>query len=152
MNTNSTEQEEIIQQVETLQCDQCQKKWQIGWVESIEGNSVEHPLTCDCGRVLKVVRIAGDDVPLMILQHAYWRTILACIPSFIAGALFPVLSDTVILTAYILSWMSCAATFVNEDNRDYSALAGIAVWSILLVTGAAAVGALVGHAVWWWWQ
>lgn len=152
MNTNSTEPEETIQQVETLRCNQCQKKWQVGWVESIEGKSVEHPLTCDCGRVMKVVLAAADDAPLMILQHAYWKTIVACIPSFIAGALFPVLSDTVILTAYVLSWIGCAATFVNKDNRDYSALAGIAIWSIVLITGAAAVGALVGHAIWWWWQ
>jgi len=152
MNTNSTKPEETIQQVEMLQCDQCQKKWQVGWVESIEGQSVEHPLTCDCGRVLKVVRTAGDDAPLMIPQHAYWKTIVACIPSFIAGALFPVLPDAVILTAYVLSWIGCAATFVNEDNRDFSALAGIAIWSIMLISGAAAVGALAGHAAWWWWQ
>ena len=152
MNTNSTEREETIQQVETLHCDQCQRKWQVGWVESVEGQFVEHSLTCDCGRVLKVVRTAVDDTPLMILQHAHWKTIVACIPSFIASALFPVLSDTVILIAYALSWIGCAATFVNEDNRSFSALAGIAIWSIAVVTGAAAVGALVGHAVWWWWQ
>ena len=152
MNTNSSKQEETVQQIEMLRCDQCQKKWQVGWVESIEGQSVEHLLTCDCGRVLKVVRTAGDDAPLMILQHTYWKTIVACIPSFIAGALYPVLSDTVILTAYVLSWIGCAATFVNEDNRDFSALVGIAIWSIVLISGAAAVGALVGHAIWWWWQ
>jgi len=52
-----------------------------------------------------------------------------------------VLSDTVILTAYVLSWIGCAATFVNEDNRDFSALAGIAIWSIVLISDAAAVGA-----------
>jgi hypothetical protein len=77
--------------------------------------------------VLKVVRTAGDDVPLMILQHAYWRTILACIPSFIAGALFPVLSDTVILTAYILSWIGCAATFVNGRSRRPCRLVVVAI-------------------------
>lgn len=109
-------------------------------------------LTCDCGRVLKVVQATGDDPPLMILQHSHWKTVAACLPAFAAGALFPVLSDTVILTAYVLSWIGCAATFVNEDNSSVSALGGIAVWSIALVTGAAAVGALAGHALWWWWQ
>ena len=98
------------------------------------------------------MRTAEDVAPLMILQHAYWKTIVTCIPAFIAGALFPVLPDAVILAGYVVSWVGCAATFLNEDNRSFSALAGLAIWSILLVTGAAAVGALVGHAGWWWWQ
>lgn len=150
--THSIEREETMQQVETLQCAQCRKKWQVSWVKPVEGLTVECPLTCDCGRVLKVVRTAGEDAPLMILQHAHWKTFVACIPSFMAGALFPALSDTVILAAYVLSWIGCAATFVNKNNRDFSALVGIVIWSIALVTGAAAVGALAGHAAWWWWQ
>jgi hypothetical protein len=121
-------------------------------MEAVEGKSIEHALTCDCGRVLKVVQTAEDDPPLMILQHSYGKTLVACLPAFAAGALFPVLSDTVILTAYIVSWIACAATFVNEDNRSVSALGGIAIWSLALITGAAAVGALAGHALWWWWQ
>lgn len=141
-----------MQQVETLRCDRCRKKWQVGWVESSEGQRVEHPFTCDCGRVLKVVHAPADDAPVMILRHAYWKTIVACSPSFIVGALFPVLPNTAILAAYVLSWIGCAATFVNKDNRGFSALAGIAIWSIVLISGAAAFGALVGHAAWWWWQ
>jgi hypothetical protein len=152
MKSNSTEYREIVQQVETLQCDQCRKRWQVGWVEAVEGESVEHAITCDCGRVLKVVQAAGDDPPLMILQHSHWKTIAACLPAFAAGALFPILSDTVILTAYILLWIGCAATFVNEDTRSISALGSIAIWSLAIISFAAAVGALAGHAFWWWWQ
>ncbi len=152
MNSNPTGQRKPVQQQETLQCDQCRKKWQVSWVEPVQEEPVEHPLPCDCGRVLKVVHTAGDDPPLMILQHAYWKTIVACVPAFIAGALFPMLSNTLILLVYVLSWTGSAATFVNKNNRGFSALAGIAIWSIALVTGAAAAGALVGHAAWWWWQ
>ena len=152
MNTRSAKRKESRQHVEMLQCEQCRKKWQACWLESGDGQSVEHPLTCDCGQVLKVVHAAVDEAPLMILQHPYWKTILACVPSFVAGVLFPILAEPVILTAYIVSWIACGAIFVNEDNRDFSALAGIVIWSIVLVTGAAAAGALVGHAAWWWWQ
>jgi len=119
-------------------------------VQAVEGDFVEHPLTCDCGRVMKVVQVARDDPPLMILQHSHWKTLVACLPAFAAGALFPVLSDSVILAAYVISWIGCAATFVNEDNRSISALGGIAIWSLAIVTGAAAVGALAAHALWWW--
>ena len=89
-----------------------------------------------------------DDPPLMILQHSHWKTVVACIPAFAAGGLFPVLSDPVILTAYFLSWIGCAATLVNEDNRSFSALVGIAIWSIALISGTTAVGALAAHALW----
>jgi hypothetical protein len=150
MNTYPDQHHEIVQQVETLQCDRCRKKWQVAWVEAVGGDSVEHALTCDCGRVLKVVQVAGDDPPLMILQHSHWKTIVACLPAFAAGALFPVLSEPVILTAYVLSWIGCAATFVNEDNRSVSALVGIAIWSLAIISSAAAVGALTAHALWWW--
>lgn len=152
MTTSPRKQEEALQQIETLRCDQCRKKWQVGWVQPVNGQVVEHSLTCDCGHVLKTVRTAAGDAPLMILQHPYWKAVVACIPSFVAGALFPMLSSTAVLAAYVLSWIGCAATFVNEDNRNLSALAGIAIWTIGLVTGAAALGALAGHAVWWWWQ
>lgn len=27
---------------ETLQCDRCRKRWQVGWVEVVEGKSIEH--------------------------------------------------------------------------------------------------------------
>lgn len=148
MSSNTSEHLEQEQHVEILKCDRCQKKWEVGWV----GGPVDHPLTCDCGRVLKVVQVAEDDPPLMILQHSHWKTIVACLPAFAAGALFPILSDPVIFTAYVLSWTGCAATFVNEYNRSVSALVGIAIWSIALVSGAAAVGALAAHALWWWWQ
>jgi len=43
------------QHVEILKCDRCRKRWEVGWVD---GGSVEQPLTCDCGRVLKVVQVA----------------------------------------------------------------------------------------------
>ncbi len=152
MNSNSTEHREVVQHVENLMCDRCRKRWEVAWVQAVEGDSVKHPLTCDCGRVMKVVQVARDDPPLMILQHAHWKTIVACLPAFAAGALFPILSEPMILTAYVLSWIGCAATFVNEDNRSASALGGIAIWSIALVTAAAAVGALAAHALWWWWQ
>jgi hypothetical protein len=99
---------------------------------------------------MKVVQVAEDDSPLMILQHSHGKTVVACLPAFIAGAFFPVISDAVILTAYVLSWIACAATFVNEYNRSASALGGIAIWAIAIVSGAAAVGALAAHALWWW--
>jgi hypothetical protein len=152
MNNPLTEHHEIVQQIETLQCDLCRKKWQVGWVEAMGVDSAENTLTCDCGRVLKVVQVARDDPPLMILQHSHWKTIVACLPAFAAGVLFPVLSEPVILTAYVLSWIGCAATFVNEYNRSVSALFGIAIWSLAIISSAAAVGALAAHALWWWWQ
>ncbi len=148
MNTNTSEHLETEQHVEKLNCERCRKRWEVAWVDGPD----EHPLTCDCGRVLKVVQVAEDNPPLMILQHSHWKTIVACIPAFTAGALFPVLSDPVILTAYVLSWIGCAATFVNVYNRSFSALVGIAIWSLALVSGAAAVGALAAHALYWWWQ
>lgn len=89
------EHREMVQHVEILKCDRCRKRWEVGWV----GGSVEHSITCDCGRVLKVVQAAGDNPPLMILQHSHWKTIAACLPAFGAGALFLILSYPVILTA-----------------------------------------------------
>jgi hypothetical protein len=100
--------------------------------------------------MMKVVHVAGDDPPLMVLQHSYGKTIMACIPAFAAGAFFPVISDEIILAAYVIAWIACAATFVNEYNRSASALGGIAIWAIAIVSGAAAVGALAAHALWWW--
>jgi hypothetical protein len=152
VNANPAEHGEILQHVETLQCGGCQKRWEVGWVETSNGESVEHALTCDCGRVLKAVLIAKNDSPLMIRQHSHGKTLVACLPAFVAGALFPVLSDPVILAAYVLSWVGCAATFINEDNRGLSALGGITIWSLALLTGAASVGALAAHALWWWWR
>jgi hypothetical protein len=102
--------------------------------------------------VLTVIQATEDDPPLMLLQHAHWKTVVACLPAFAAGAFFPVLSDRVIIVAYVISWIGCAATFVNKDNRSLSALGGIAIWSILIVSGAAALGALAAHALWWWWR
>ena len=152
MNSNPTEQSEWVQHVETLKCGRCQKKWEVGWVEVRDEGSVEYPLTCDCDRVLKVVQVDEDNPPLMILQHSHWKTVVACIPAFAAGALFPILSDPVILTAYVLSWIGCAATFINEYNRSVSALVGIAIWSLALISAAAAVGALAAHSLYWWWE
>jgi hypothetical protein len=150
MNSSQGDHREFVQHVEKLECDRCRKRWEVGWVETLEGSSVEHALTCDCGRVMKVVQVAEDDSPLMILQHSHGKTVVACLPAFIAGAFFPVISDAVILTAYVISWIACAATFVNEYNRSASALGGIAIWAIAIVSGAAAVGAMAAHALWWW--
>ena len=148
MSSNTSEHIGIEQHIETLNCGRCRKRWQVGWIDGL----VEYPLTCDCGRVLKVVQVAEDNPPLMILQHSHWKTIIACIPAFVAGALFPVLPESAMLTAYVLSWIGCAATFINEYNRSFSALVVIAIWSVALISGVAAVGALAGHAFWWWWQ
>jgi hypothetical protein len=150
MNSPLTEHHEIVQQVETLKCDRCRKKWQVGWVEAVGIDSVEHALTCDCGRMLKVVQVAGDDPPLMILQHCHWKTVVACLPAVAGGALFPVLSEPVLLTLYVIAWIACAATFINDDNSDFSALIGIAIWSMAIISAAAALGALLAHALWWW--
>ena len=139
----------MTQNVEMLKCDQCRKRWKVAWVD---GSSIDHPLTCDCGRMLKIVQVDEGDLPLMILQHSYWKTLVACTPAFAAGAFYPALSGNVMLTAYILSWIICAATFLEEDNLSASALAGIAIWSMALISGAAAVGALSAHAFWWQWQ
>lgn len=152
MNSSQCEQGDIVQHVEKLKCDRCRKRWEVGWVEALEGRSVEQALTCDCGRVMKVVQVAADDSPLMILQHSHGKTLVACLPAVAAGAFYPVISDPVILTAYVISWIACAATFVNDSNRSASALGGIAIWAIAIVSGAAAVGALAAHALWWWWQ
>ena len=150
MNSSQYEQRKFVQRVENLKCDRCRKTWKAGWVESLEGTSIEHALTCDCGRVMKVVQVFEDDSPLMILQHSHVKTIVACLPALAAGAFFPVLSEPVILTAYVISWIACAATFVNDSNRSASALVGIAIWALAIISGAAAVGALAAHALWWW--
>ena len=121
-------------------------------MEGLEERSVEHLITCDCGRVMKAVQADEDSPPLMILQHSHWKTILACLPAFAAGIFFPVLSDQVMTAAYVISWIGCAATFVDKYNRSASALGGIAIWAIAIVSGAAAAGALAAHALWWWWQ
>jgi hypothetical protein len=149
MQTQNTKHREIVQQDETLQCDRCLKRWQVAWVE---GKSIEHSVTCDCGRVLKVVQTDGDDPPLMILQHSWGKTIAASLPAFAGGALFPVLAEPVLLALYVIGWIACALTFVNEDNNDFSALIGIALWSLAIISTAAAVGALAAHAIYWWWQ
>jgi len=143
---------EGVQQAEMLQCVQCRERWQVVWVEAVGRRIDKHRLTCDCGRLLKVVYAVGDDPPLMILQHPHWETILAWLPAFITGALFPLISDRVLLTAYLLSWVCCAATFVNKHNGSASALFGIAIWSNALISGAAAAGALLAYALWWWGQ
>jgi len=134
------------QHVEKLQCDGCAKKWKVAWVA---GNAAAHPLACDCGRVLKIVQVAEGSPPLMVLQHAHWKTGLACLPAAAGGAFYPVLPDAALLAAYVLSWVLSAATLAGEDNRDVSALAGIALWSLALISAAAAVGALAGHFLWW---
>ena len=60
MESHSIDNQKIVQQVETFTCDRCRKQWEVGWVEAVE-DSVEHSVTCDCGRVLKVVRTDGED-------------------------------------------------------------------------------------------
>jgi hypothetical protein len=77
---------------------------------------------------------------------------IACLPAAAAGAFYPVISEPVILAAYLLSWIACAATLVNDSNRSASALGGIFIWAIAAVSGAAAAGALAAHALWWWHQ
>lgn len=151
MAASQCKHNDIIQHIERLACDRCRKRWEAGWVETLEGKSVEHALTCDCGRVMKVVQVAEGNSPLMVMQHPHWKTIAACLPAFAAGAFFPVTSEPLILSAYLISWIACAATFVNDHNRSASALAGIAIWGIAIVSGAAAAGALAAHALWWWW-
>ena len=142
----------MLEQTEKLTCKQCKKQWEVGWVEPQNGDGIEHALTCECGKVLQTVRTAPDAPPLMILQHSHENTVAACLPALVAGALFPIIPDSFLLAAYGLSWIACAATFVNEDNASVSALSGIAIWSLLFISAAAALGALLGHALWWWWQ
>jgi hypothetical protein len=86
------------------------------------------------------------------IRPLYWKTIAACLPAAAAGAFYPVISEPVILAAYLLSWIACAATLVNDSNRSASALGGIFIWAIAAVSGAAAAGALAAHALWWWHQ
>lgn len=145
MNCRITEQEEQIPRVETVACDPCHKWWQVGWIEAGGGDSLEHPVTCDCGRILKVVRAGGDHPPLMILQHPWGRTLTACLSAFAGGALFPVLPEPALLTLYLVAWIACALTFIDEDNSDFSALTGIGLWSLAIISAAAGVGALAAH-------
>ena len=152
MNSSRHEHPDIVRHVEKLRCGRCRKRWQVGWVETPEEGSVEQALACDCGRVMKVVQVAGNDVPVMILQHSQGKTITASLPAVAAGAFYPVLSEPVLLAAYLISWIACAVSFVNDSSRSASALGGIVLWSIAIVTGAAAAGALAAHALWWWWQ
>ena len=98
----------------------------------------------------------------MILQNFHWKTIVACIPAFAAGALLPIISDTVLRTACVLSWVGCiaslynenasayVATFIKGEYRKAAAAVGAVIWSSMLVLVAAAVGALAAHALWWW--
>ena len=151
-NPKTTRRRKTIQQKENLTCKRCKKQWEVGWVSANSGDGIEHPLTCDCGKVLKKVRTAPEGPPVMILQHSYDKTISACLPAAVAGALFPIIPESFLLAAYGLSCIACGATFVNEDNLSVSSLGGIAIWSLLLISGAAAIGALLGHALWWWWQ
>ena len=88
----------------------------------------------------------------MIPLHSKDNTVAACMPAAVAGALYPILSEPILIAVYVLSWIACGATFVNDDNRSISALSGIAIWSLLPISAAAAIGALLGHAFWWWWQ
>ncbi len=142
--SNTIEHNTGSQLIETLQCGGCRKRWQIGWMEAEDQDSVEHPLTCDCGRVLKTVRTAEDAPPMMILQHAWGKTVAACLPAFAAGALYPTLPEAALLAAYVISWALCGLTFVDEDNSHFSALAGIAIWSLAIISAAAGLGALAG--------
>ncbi len=136
----------MTQHIEMFRCDRCSKKWKVAWAA---GNGAAHSLTCDCGRVLKTVQVAEGHPPLMVLQHAHGKTLLACLPAIAGGAFYPVLPDAALLLAYVLSWALSIATFAHEHNRSASALAGIALWSLALVSAAAGVGALAGHYLWW---
>ena len=137
---------------ETVECRPCKKKWEIGWMSAHDGNAIEHAVTCDCGKVLKTVRTTPDGPPAMILQRSYDKTVAVCLPVVFTGAIYPILADAILLAIYVLSWIGCATTLADEDNWSVSALVGIAIWSLLLISGAAAVGALIGHSLWWWWQ
>jgi hypothetical protein len=148
----NTGHDELLRHVEKLRCDRCGKRWEASWTETPAERSVEQTLACDCGRVMKVVQATGDEPPVMILRHSRGKTIAACLPAAAAGAFYPVISEPVILAAYLLSWIACAATLVNDSNRSASALGGIFIWAIAAVSGAAAAGALAAHALWWWHQ
>jgi hypothetical protein len=147
MNCQTTEQKEPAQQIETVACDQCRKWWQVGWIEAGGGDSFEHPVTCDCGLVLKVVCAGGDHPPLIIPQHPWGKTLTACLLAFAGGALFRVLPEPALLTLYMIAWTACSLTFIDEDNSDFSALIGIALWSLAILSAASGVGALAAHLI-----
>jgi hypothetical protein len=142
----------VIHHKEIFTCKQCKKKWEVSWMEVRNGKTIEHAVTCACSKVLKTVQTAPEGPPVMIPQHSKDNTFAACMPAAVAGALFPILSDAILLAVYVLSWIACGANFVNDDNRNASALGGIAIQSLLYISFAASIGALVGHALWWWWQ
>ena len=142
----------VIQHMESITCKQCKKRWEVSWMEVRNGKSIEHEIICACHEVLKTVQTAPEGPPVMIPRHSKDNTFAACMPAAVAGALFPILSETFLLAVYVLSWIACGANFVNDDNRNASALSGIAIQSLVYITFAASIGALVGHALWWWWQ
>jgi hypothetical protein len=137
---------------EQLNCKRCKKKWEVSWLSANKDDSIEHEITCACTKVLKTVRTAPEGPPVMILQHSKDNTVAACMPAAVAGALFPILSGPILAAVYVLSWVACGATFVNDDNRDASTLGRVAIKSLVFVSFAASVGALLGYVFWWLWQ
>ncbi|HLG18239.1 MAG TPA: hypothetical protein VI895_00305 [Bdellovibrionota bacterium] len=140
--------------IEKIRCTACRIRWEVGWVENSGAKGVEHTLRCNCGRVMKTVQATEGGAPLMIQQHDWRKTILACLPAFGVGAFFPVLQDQIkiVVAAYLLSWIGSAATFMDKYNRSASAIAGIAIFWGIVVFMVINFGALFGHAVWWWWK
>jgi len=158
---------------EIIICKRCKKRWEVSWMEvrnekAIEHEvicactkvwmevrnekAIEHEVICACTKVLKTVKTAPEGPPVMIPQHSKDNTFAACMPAAVAGALYPILSAPILIAVYVLSWVACGATFVNDDNRDASVLVRVAIKSLVFTSFAASVGALLGHALWWWWQ
>ena len=142
----------VIDKKEIIKCKQCKKKWEVSWMEVHNDKTIDHEVICACTKVLKTVQTAPEGPPVMIPLHSKDNTFAACMPAAVAGALYPILSEPILIAVYALSWLACGVTFADEDNRSFSALSGVAIWTLLLISGAAAVGALFGHALWWWWQ
>ena len=138
--------------IEQFNCKQCKKKWEVNWVADNSDDGIVHEVVCACGKVLKTVKTSPEGPPVMIPQQSKDNTLAACLPAAIAGALYPILSIPILLAVYALSWLACGVTFADDDNPSTSALVGIAIKSLLFVSFAAAIGALLGNAFWWWWQ
>ena len=98
------------------------------------------------------------------MQNTHWKTIVACLPAFAAGALSPVISDLVLRIACAVSWVGCLVIFLNKDylhrtsahvasfiKEEYrkGVTAAVAVlWSIGLVLGVTLVVAFAAQALW----
>ena len=113
-----------------ITCKRCKKRWEVSWVEVRNDKAIEHEVICACTKVLKKVKTAPEGPPVMIPRHSKDNTVAACMPAAVAGALYPILSVAILIAVYVLSWLACGATFVDDDNRSTSALGGIAIKSL----------------------